>query len=128
MLEVIKSVPLESEPISSSASVEQQPIELPTGASTSLRVQPLGVENEPEVLAFLAGRPAHTVFILGFIHDNGLESPLNRGTFYGYRDGQGRLEGVALIGHVTLVEARTQDALEAFARVAQECPFAHMIL
>ena len=97
-------------------------------ACGSLKVQTLSAENEVEVLAFLAARPVHTVFISGFIHDNGLESHLNRGTFFGCRDGQGKLEGVALIGHVTLVEARTQAALAAFARLAQDCPFAHMIL
>jgi hypothetical protein len=64
----------------------------------------------------------------GFIRDNGLESPFNRGTFYGCRDGAGRLEGVALIGHGTFMEARSEGALEAFARLARSCPRAHMIL
>jgi hypothetical protein len=54
-----------------------------------------------------------------FIHDNGLENELNRGQFYGYRSRAGRLEGVALIGHTTIVEARTTDALRAFARAAR---------
>jgi predicted GNAT family acetyltransferase len=98
------------------------------GACGSLTVQTLSAENEAEVLEFLAVRPVHTVFISGFIRDNGLKSDLNRGTFYGCRDWQGQLEGVALIGHVTLVEARTEAALAAFARLAQDCPFAHMIL
>jgi len=37
---------------------------------------------QPEVLTFLAHRPIHTVAMVGFINDNGLESPLNRGAFY----------------------------------------------
>jgi len=64
----------------------------------------------------------------GFIRDNGMVSDLNRGAFYGCRDAHGRLEGVALIGHFTLVEARSDGALEAFARLAQDCPAAHLIL
>jgi GNAT superfamily N-acetyltransferase len=55
-----------------------------------------------------------------FIQDNGLESPNNRGKFYGFRNAAGRLEGVALIGHATLIEARNEDALVAFALIARE--------
>ena len=132
MLEAIKSSTLENEPVSPSAPVEQEltaiAFESPSSADSFLKVQTLSAENEDEVLTFLAARPVHTVFISGFVRDNGLESPLNRGTFFGFRDAQGNLEGVALIGHVTLVEARTQAAIEAFARLAQDCPFAHMIL
>lgn len=98
------------------------------GGGSSLTVETLGAEHEAEVLAFLAARPVHTVFIAGFIRDNGLASHLNRGTFYACRDRHGQLEGVALIGHFTLVEARTESALAAFARLAQDCPSAHMIL
>ncbi len=50
-----------------------------------------------------------------FIDDNGIESELNRGRFFGYRNGAGMLEGVALIGHSTLVETRSVDALKALA-------------
>jgi predicted GNAT family acetyltransferase len=84
--------------------------------------------DEAEALAFLATRPVHTVNLRGFIGDNGLCSPLNRGKFYGYRNGEGALEGVALIGHATLIEAHTDRALEALARKAQECTRAHMIM
>lgn len=71
--------------------------------------------NRRETLAFLAERPVHTVVMTSFINDNGIESELNRGKFYGYRNAEGRLEGVALIGHSTLVEARTDNALYALA-------------
>src|SRR2546426_1444342 len=77
-------------------------------AVSSLRVSALANEHEAEVLAFLAARPIHTVIIAGFIRDNGLMDPLNRGTFYACRDGEGRLEGVAVIGHHTLMEVRSE--------------------
>src|SRR4051812_10859323 len=84
-------------------------------------VRPLTNEQTDEVLAFLSARPVQTVCMVGFIHDNGLESPLNRGTFYGYLNARKELEGVALIGHITLMETRNLDALRAFARIAQDC-------
>jgi predicted GNAT family acetyltransferase len=85
-------------------------------------------EDAAEALAFLASRPIHTVNLRGFIRDNGLNSPLNRGSFYGYRNAAGHLEGVALIGHVTLIEAHTDRALEALAHRAQAFSDTHMIM
>jgi len=84
--------------------------------------------DEEEVLNFLSRRPIHTVAMVGFIHDNGLVSTLNRGTFYGCRNYEGQLEGVALIGHATLLETTTERAQEALAEVAQTCTNAHMIM
>lgn len=72
-------------------------------------------EERAEVLAFLKIRPVHTVVMTSFINDNGVESPLNRGRFFGYRNKQGSLEGIALIGHTTLFETRSEDALKALA-------------
>jgi ribosomal protein S18 acetylase RimI-like enzyme len=97
-------------------------------AANSLIVHALRPEHRTEVLSFLSDRPIHTVFMAGFIRDNGLVSPLNRGTFYGCRDCDGRLEGVSLIGHFTFVETRSERALSAFARMTQVCPSAHLIL
>ena len=91
-------------------------------------VELLTAENEVEVLAFLSQRPIHTVTMKSFIHDNGLVSPLNRGSFYGYRDVNGRLEGVALVGHATLMETVSDRALQALAKVARECAYTHMIM
>jgi len=99
-----------------------------TAATDSLSVHPLRNENRQEVLAFLAECPLHTVIMSGHIYDNGLESELNRGSFHACRNGRGRLEGVALIGHATLVEARSEAALAAFALLAQSCPDAHLIM
>src|SRR5215216_5381411 len=79
------------------------------------RVCRLTNQDRPEVLAFLSIRPVHTVVMTSFINDNGMVSDLNRGRFFGYRNTEGSLEGVALIGHTTLVEARTHQALEALA-------------
>ena len=90
--------------------------------------QLLEASQETEVLQFLSERPLHTVTMVGFIRDNGLVSPLNRGSFYGYRNFAGRLEGVALIGHATLIEARSNEALRAFASAAQSCKGTHMVL
>ena len=88
-------------------------------AGEPLLTFPLAEANVAEALAFLAVRPVHTAYLAGLMRDNGVESRLNRGTFYGCRGARGRLEGVALIGHATLVEARTAPALEAFAGLAR---------
>jgi ribosomal protein S18 acetylase RimI-like enzyme len=84
--------------------------------------------DEAEVLEFLAQRPIHTVAMMSLIHDNGLVSPLNRGTFYSCRDLNGQLEGVALVGHATLMETVSDRALAALAQVAQQCANTHMIM
>lgn len=97
-------------------------------AARGLSVEALRRGQEGEVLEFLSERPLHTVYMAGFIRDNGLESPLNRGTFYGCRTPLGRLQGVALIGHITQMETRTAPALEALARAAQSCSSAHVIM
>lgn len=94
---------------------------LPDAPAT--RVQSCAFEltnsDEAEVLSFLAERPIHTVFMASVIRDNGLVSPLNRGKYFGARDQEGQLQGVALIGHATLIEARTEASLAAFAQAAQ---------
>jgi len=78
-------------------------------------------ENDiAEVTAFLNIRPVHTVVMASFIRDNGIVSELNRGSFYGYRNAEGTLEGVALIGHSTLIESRSEDAMFAFATIAKQ--------
>ena len=105
------------------------PARRPYGApSPALTVQALADGHKEEVLEFLAARPVHTVVMAGFIRDNGLVSPLNRGTFYACRDHQGQLVGVALIGHATLVETESEEALAAFARIARECPRTHVMM
>jgi len=94
----------------------------------SVRVTRLANNDAAEVLEFLAQRPLHTVAMMGLIHDNGIVSPLNRGVFHGCRDLNGQLEGVALVGHATLIETVSDRALAALAQVARECPHTHLIM
>ncbi len=96
--------------------------------ASPLAIKSLAPGHEGEILAFLAQRPLHTVIMAGFIRDNGLVSPLNRGTFYGCRDASGHLEGVALVGHVTMVETESDKALELFAHLARKYDRAHVIV
>jgi len=97
-------------------------------SSAALAAHLLTTGEESEVLSFLAARPVHTVIMASFIRDNGLVSLLNRGTFYGCRDEEGWLVGVALIGHATLVETESDEALAAFARIARQCPRTHVMM
>ncbi|HEV7376266.1 MAG TPA: GNAT family N-acetyltransferase [Pyrinomonadaceae bacterium] len=84
-------------------------------------------EDKAEALGFLARRPLHTVSMTALILENGLVSAMNRGAFYACRNEAGQLEGVALIGHATLIEAHSDNALKAFAHLAQNNPRAHLI-
>jgi ribosomal protein S18 acetylase RimI-like enzyme len=95
---------------------------------SKLIVQELGVEDEAEVLNFLAQRPSHTFGLSGFIRANGIVNPLNRGIFYAYRNNAGQLEGVALIGHHILFDTRNDVAIKAFAETAQHCKEAFVLL
>ena len=84
--------------------------------------------SEAEALEFLSARPIHSVVMSSFIRDNGLVSDLNRGSFYCYRDQAGRIEGVALVGHATLFETRTDAALAAFAQLGRNSGKVHMVM
>jgi hypothetical protein len=109
---------------------ELRPTPAPPAVAPDLsRVSELKPEDTRAVLDFLSFRPVHTVVMTSFIRDNGIESDLNRGRFYGYRNISGVLEGVALIGHTTLVEARSEKALKALAITARraETPI-HLIM
>jgi ribosomal protein S18 acetylase RimI-like enzyme len=100
--------------------------ELP--ALESVSVERLANSDAAEVLRFLSQRPIHTIVMMGLIQDNGIVSPFNRGTFYGCRDSNGQLEGVALVGHATLMETVSDRALAALAQIARECPNTHLIM
>lgn len=97
-------------------------------ATAEVQVERLANNDVAEVLEFLAQRPIHTVAMMSLIHDNGIVSPFNRGTFFGCRDLNGQLEGVALVGHATLMETISDRALAALAQVARECPNTHLIM
>ena len=91
-------------------------------------VEPLSARHEAEVIEFLSQRPIHTVAMQSMIRDNGLVNSLNRGKFFGCRDRNGQLEGVALVGHATLMETVSDRALQALAQVARDCSYTHMIM
>ena len=92
-----------------------------------LAIEQLTEHDTAEVLTFLAARPIYTVCMASYIRDHGMVSPLNRGTFYGCRDENGSLEGVALIGHATLIETESDAALKAFAQLKHQYATAHLI-
>jgi predicted GNAT family acetyltransferase len=94
----------------------------------SLKVAPLDNSHTKEVLDFLNQRPAHTFMMEGLVRDNGLDSQLNRGTFYASRNGQGRLDGVTLAGEITMIEAHTETALQALARQTQKIQDIYLII
>lgn len=93
-----------------------------------IQVDELDLSHEQEVLEFLSQRPIHTASMVGFIHENGLVHPLNRGTFYGCRNAGRQLEGVALMGHSTLLETTSDRAAQALAEVAKTCATAHLVM
>jgi ribosomal protein S18 acetylase RimI-like enzyme len=95
--------------------------------ANTLKVEALTDKDETDVIAFLSRRPLHTVFMVSLIRDNGLVSPLNRGSFYGYRNEQGTLNGVALIGSKTVIEADGNAAFEKLGRLALANPQSHLI-
>ena len=112
-------------PITTLANADSQSL-LPAFAQVA--VEPLSAKHEAEVIEFLSQRPIHTVALLSMIRDNGLVNSLNRGKFFGCRDVNGHLEGVALVGHATLMETVSDRALQALAHIARECPYTHMIM
>jgi predicted GNAT family acetyltransferase len=97
------------------------------GSLKPKKLQVLSNDQADEILAFLGRRPIHTVCMASYIRDHGVVSPLNRGVFYGCRDEQGRLEGVALIGHATLIETQSDDALKAFADLKHQSTSCHLV-
>lgn len=100
----------------------------PLTAELTPSVEPLKGEHEAEVLDFLSAHPLLTFVMTGWIKDNGLVSQLNRGTFYGSRNQRGELDGVALIGHVTLFETKSESALAAFAELTNACSSVFVVM
>ena len=95
-------------------------VQMTAGRKNNLHnLQVLTEADKTEALNFLAKRPVHTVVMTSFINDNGIENADNRGKFYAYRNAAGDFEGLALIGHTTLIETKSAEALEAFAIAAR---------
>lgn len=103
------------------------PVSQKQAPATAIRIEALANQNEDEVIAFLSRRPIHTVFMAGLIRDNSLISYSNRGTFYGCRNAQGQLSGVALIGQKTVIETNDTSAFETFAALVPDNHAAHLI-
>lgn len=87
----------------------------------------LTADDQKQALDYLSRRPVNTVILAGWIHDHGIVSPQHRGAFYGYRDVNGDLAGVAMIGRNLLFEASSDEAITAFAKAARECPEVRML-
>jgi len=104
--------------LSESITVPPHPLSLESNSLTSRNLCALTSQDESEVLTFLAQRPVDNSFIAGLIRDNGLISSHNRGSFYGFRNREGKLEGVALVGRKTIIETHNESALEAFAELS----------
>src|SRR5947207_7432499 len=105
---------------------ENAPVLLPP--DEGLRIHPLDDRHNEEVLSFLGIRPLNTFIMSSWIRDNGLDSSFNRGSFYGYRNAARRLEGAALIGHITLIETASDISLAAFANRTKNCTDAHAVV
>lgn len=96
--------------------------------SASVRVSPASAGMEDEILSALSNPSLTNVIMRGLIQDNGVVSLKNRGRFYVCHNAENELEGVALIGHSVLVEAFTEDSLEAFARIARHEASSHLLM
>ena len=108
--------------------VSRENTHLPLPLDVDSRIHPLDDRHKEEVLSFLSIRPLNTFIMSSWIRDNGLESSFNRGSFYGCRNAARRIEGVALIGHITLFETESDFALAAFANRTKNCPSAHAVV
>jgi ribosomal protein S18 acetylase RimI-like enzyme len=109
--------------------IELAPSVIPSlgSAADGHTIHTLTNTHESEVLEFLAVRPIHTVFMASLIRDNSIVSDFNRGCFFGCRSNIGALEGVALLGHATLIETESNECIRAFADVAKDLSLTHLI-
>ncbi len=90
-------------------------------------VRELDEKDRAQILALLSEDPLRGVLLRGMIEDHGICHPALRGHLYGYYE-EGRLAGVALLGHHLLIYGE-DVALPYFAEAAAEAQAkAHMIL
>lgn len=92
------------------------------------KIPALPARSEEEVLSALSIPSLTNVIMSGFIGDNTLVSPLNRGRFYTCRSKHDQLDGVALIGHTVLFEAFSERAIEAFAAITRREASSHLLM
>jgi len=113
----------------SSSVPQQHEVQVVTSwQSGSLQVVPVAAESEEEILSAISAPTLTNVIMAGFIRDNGLAGPQNRGRFYVCRNDRNELEGVALIGHTILFEAFNEGAVEGFAAIARRAPATHLLM
>lgn len=91
-------------------------------------VSPASEEEKGDIINALSASSLTNVIMKGFIRDNGLTNPQNRGRFYACRNQQDELTGVALIGHTILFEAMNEASLEAFAMLARGETSSHLLM
>lgn len=84
--------------------------------------------DKQAALHYLSARPISTVIMAGWIHEHGIVNEANRGTFYGYFDCDGRLDGLALIGRATMFETQNERALQEFAELAKTCETVRIVM
>jgi predicted GNAT family acetyltransferase len=90
--------------------------------------QLLTIEETEEVLRFLPKKPAHCAYLAGLVEENGLVNPLNRGAFYASRNFLGEIQGVALVGHATIIEPTNQESIRELAEAANHCNSTHLVM
>ena len=93
-----------------------------------LSITNLSADEQDDALALLSSDSLTNVIMAGFIRDNGVSSPLNRGQFYVCRNEKGAIEGIAMIGHTVLLHALNPNAIEAFASVARREPAKNLLM
>ncbi|HEX5601750.1 MAG TPA: hypothetical protein VFX63_04330, partial [Pyrinomonadaceae bacterium] len=111
-----------------SSCIPQQTEVVSSWQRDSLEFAPAAEGTEEEILSALAAPTLTNVVMAGFIRDNGVVSPQNRGRFYVCRNQADNVEGVALIGHSILFEASSESAIEGFASVARRDPSPHLLM
>jgi hypothetical protein len=79
-------------------------------------VRELDQQDLSQVRTFLSRDSIRNVNLRGMIEDYGLRHPVHRGRFFGYYE-DGRLAGVALLGHLIAMSAE-DSALRHFAHAA----------
>lgn len=95
--------------------------------NTLSSVTPLSSGNEANVLSLLSKPSLTNVIMSGFIRDNGLASQQNRGCFYACHN-DGKVNGVALVGHTILFEAFEEGAIQAFAALTRRNASPHLLM
>src|ERR1043165_9773234 len=107
--------------------LQKQPLP-ETALSGRCPIRALQERDRQAALNYLSARPISTVIMAGWLYERGIASEANRGTFYGYFDSDGRLDGVALIGRATLFETQNERALHEFTELAKTCDTVRMVM